>query len=531
VKLHSNTMVSLNTEIEKPPSTDTEWYELYKTVALQDPEWFEDHVASLFGSVEDDEVFNDELLELSRNAKEERIRRKTRQAQASRSIIEEQWPNLELVDTSTADDISPIPNASIEPPLMPELTNLSADIDIAEITVNETLAYSANSSIGIVARLDSVDTTESEGTAADDTTLDNNAVTTTTGSANQSVSSVDALEDRVVLYLDEDVWKRVDLSTLLQLGYSETEVNELQPTVIRLIATDVILRPRTGVPVRWLSPDNDGSPASAGSSIPTVQIVPASVAASILQELQTTVRKEASPSVHLIPNDVSTTTSANVETPLAGGPRHSKESVASIESSASVNRTDAEATRRNTSIAETKATGSSRIDSTNPSTVPKRRRTDVTQPPPFDEFPILPADPPSRSSPTGDSRSADRPRASSERSIDEPERRRRVYSGRPANRSERMEDPPPPKSRIWMDLDTFRNLLRDEAGMRLRILGNDWSDAIKDESDWRFDLYKKWLWTLHNGWGTPLVESRSDRARRSQRANGPPNTRKPPRNR
>jgi hypothetical protein len=482
--------------------------------------------------VENDEIYNDELLALTRKAKEERIRRKTRQAQASRSIIEERTrPTLEMVNSSIAVDIAPILNASIDAPVMTELTNVSAVLDYAEIAFNDTLVNSANSSVGIVAvaSSDSTDTTESEGTtAADDMTLDNNAVATTPGSTNQSVlSSVDALEDRVVLYLDEDVWKRVDLSTLLQLGYSETEINELQPTVIRLIATDVIFRPRTGVPVRWLLQNIDGS-TRPSSSIPSVQIVPASVAASILQELQTTVQQEPSPSIPLMPNDVSTTTPANVGgTRLVGGPRTSKESVTSISSTASVNRTDAETTTRNTSLPETKAAGSSRIDSVNPSTVHKRTRTDVAQ---LNEFPILPTDRPSRPSPTVNPRVADRTRKS-ERTIGEPESRRRVYSGRPVNRSERMDDPPPSKSGVWPDLDTFRNLLRDEAGMRLRILGSDWSDAIKDESDWRLDLYKNWLWTLHNGWGTPLVESRSDRARRSQRANGPPKNIRKPRNR
>lgn len=63
-------------------------------------------------------------------------------------------------------------------------------------------------------------------------------------------------------------------------------------------------------------------------------------------------------------------------------------------------------------------------------------------------------------------------------------------------------------------MDTFRDLLRSEAGLRLRILGDDWSDIVKEESDWRLDLYKKWLWTLHKGVGDPIVESRSDRMRR-----------------
>jgi hypothetical protein len=92
-----------------------------------------------------------------------------------------------------------------------------------------------------------------------------------------------------------------------------------------------------------------------------------------------------------------------------------------------------------------------------------------------------------------------------------------MYTGRPAPVKKRWkpdDDPPPPQSRLWPDIDTFRRLLRSEAKFRLRILGNGFAEAVKDESDWRLDLYKNWLWTLHRGVGKPFVESRSDRTRR-----------------
>jgi hypothetical protein len=95
------------------------------------------------------------------------------------------------------------------------------------------------------------------------------------------------------------------------------------------------------------------------------------------------------------------------------------------------------------------------------------------------------------------------------------ERKRRVFTGRPEPGPPR-DDPPPPKA-FWPDIDTFRSLLRKEAAMRLRILGDDWSQTVKDESEWRLNLYKNWLWTLHTGVGDPLIESRSDRMRRSSR--------------
>jgi hypothetical protein len=87
----------------------------------------------------------------------------------------------------------------------------------------------------------------------------------------------------------------------------------------------------------------------------------------------------------------------------------------------------------------------------------------------------------------------------------------------------RRGDPPAPDSFLWPDVDTFRDLIRKEAGFRLAILGDDWSGVVKDESDWRLNLYTDWLWTLHNGWGSPIVESRSDRMRKSlDRTTRPP---------
>jgi hypothetical protein len=80
-----------------------------------------------------------------------------------------------------------------------------------------------------------------------------------------------------------------------------------------------------------------------------------------------------------------------------------------------------------------------------------------------------------------------------------------------------MSDVPvSPKSFLWPDVDTFQKLLRDEATFRLRILGNDWTDVVKEEIDWRNDLYTSWLHTLQNGIGEPFVQSRSDRLRRQR---------------
>jgi hypothetical protein len=96
------------------------------------------------------------------------------------------------------------------------------------------------------------------------------------------------------------------------------------------------------------------------------------------------------------------------------------------------------------------------------------------------------------------------------------EGKKRIYNAReiPAKPPPAEEDDPPsPNSLVWVDIDTFRKLLRNEAELRVRILGEDWADIVKEESDWRLRLYKEWLWALHHGIGSPLVPSRSDRAR------------------
>lgn len=100
-----------------------------------------------------------------------------------------------------------------------------------------------------------------------------------------------------------------------------------------------------------------------------------------------------------------------------------------------------------------------------------------------------------------------------------------VRGGTPSNKKKRTADPPTPKR--WMDIDTFRDLLRTEAELRVSILGDGFSDAIKDESDWRLNLYKDWLWTLDKGIGNPIVPSRRDRTMQVPKSKPPKNNDKP----
>lgn len=99
---------------------------------------------------------------------------------------------------------------------------------------------------------------------------------------------------------------------------------------------------------------------------------------------------------------------------------------------------------------------------------------------------------------------------------EEPIQRRpiRVEPTQRRSTSTRPSDPPAPQNPLWIDMDTFRHLLRREAELRVRILGDDWADTVKRESSWRLRLYKEWLWNLHDGVGEPLFQSQGERERR-----------------
>uniref|UniRef100_A0A7S0AUD4 Uncharacterized protein n=1 Tax=Minutocellus polymorphus TaxID=265543 RepID=A0A7S0AUD4_9STRA len=58
---------------------------------------------------------------------------------------------------------------------------------------------------------------------------------------------------------------------------------------------------------------------------------------------------------------------------------------------------------------------------------------------------------------------------------------------------------------FWMDLETFSSFLRKEAQFRLSILGPGWSEAVKGESQWRLQIYKKWLAMMNKSRGRKSI--------------------------
>ena len=124
-----------------------------------------------------------------------------------------------------------------------------------------------------------------------------------------------------------------------------------------------------------------------------------------------------------------------------------------------------------------------------------------------------------------------------------PERRRRERLDRDGNprkiyrvprddtrsRAPKADDPPDPESPVWINMDQFRDLLQKEAEFRMKFIGEDWSQVIEQENDWREELYKGWLWNLKNGIGESFVPpSRYERARRNQQKFQSSQTRRSP---
>jgi len=95
---------------------------------------------------------------------------------------------------------------------------------------------------------------------------------------------------------------------------------------------------------------------------------------------------------------------------------------------------------------------------------------------------------------------------------DIPRQRRRPRSPTsPSNKSrQRGREIPIPDRNIdtgfWMDLPTFDKYLRREAEFRLAILGRDWEDWVRGETDWRYNLYKDWLDALNDGVGNDMFD-------------------------
>ena len=295
----------------------------------------------------------------------------------------------------------------------------------------------------------------------------------------EAVSETKAAEDdqRLVVFgIDQ---KTIPLSNLTKkLGYSEEDILSLQSDVLSVIINDKIQRPRLGLPSQWK--------VSGGSARQEVRIV------------------------------------NNLDDVVLPQPRWESDKKKSVKRS-NDSGTDSPVPRRSP-VADSGPTGQD-------NSVRTRRRPTPSQP--RGSTGLL--DRRGRQLADGPRRQPSRPSRRDSKGTkkvynvrsnlpDSTVMRQRRPPKRQSNgaaKRRKIDDPPPPaklftKVQVWPDMSTFRDLLRNEAELRLRILGDNWSSSIQQEGEWRMGLYKNWLWALNNGVGEdPIVPpSRYDRARR-----------------
>lgn len=331
-------------------------------------------------------------------------------------------------------------------------------------------------------------------------------------------------------------WSRVPLIRFLQLGYLEADVQALDPRALDSIATGGIRKPRSGIPSRWKISKNDELSVvllvKKGES-PEDEIESSRRQAKMNSSTTTTtITTENRPEPQADQNYGDEPSSL----PSSTGQRYIGKSNTTPEEEFELSSDRKGMTQKKRDEANSKAASFSRPPENDERTGRSKEGSKINSGPlpDIDDSQIRES---SRAEPEALSRDNKKAKSTfastdSQRPPTQPRRygensNRKIYNGRSAVRSEtnqsrrrqaNNDDPPQPKSGFWPDIDSFRDMLRNEAGLRLRILGDDWSDAVKDESEWRLNLYKDWLWTLHDGVGDPLVESPSERMRRKERA-------------
>jgi hypothetical protein len=469
--------------------------DLYRIVAEQDPEWFQDFVTNVLG----EESVDKELLALSRTSpsREKKVQAMPKDAPTDNEPLYEQMPPEIMEDELV---VAAESATSVRDVVVPSANDVKSQ-DGNEEHEQEYLSVEEATDVGGEENFDEeVVVVSSSDTDEDLDETEEKAV----GSNNESTllddDKAEASSDRIILYRDaySQSFVRLDLANVIALGYSEFDIRSLEADALDLIATDGIVKPRSGVPSRWKVKKGQPDQVRIMSKVQADKVVS-----------DETGKKKESRRDKVIDVDESTVAEADTlgdEIDPAVPQRESLKKERVPVSKDDESRREADRVRPPRSKPATESERGERSARKSQS----RGERD---------------EPPREKSPSS------RRERSSKRS-DRGEGQRRVYDGRPSPSSSKSkrnrDDPPSPNSPVWVDIDTFRDLLRSEAGLRLRILGDDWADTVKEESNWRLDLYKEWLWTLHNGVGKPIVESRSDRMRRKSGGKREDGKRDPP---
>jgi hypothetical protein len=286
-----------------------------------------------------------------------------------------------------------------------------------------------------------------------------------------------AEEDRTVLYRDlSKSLALVPLTNLTGLGYLEEEILSLQSEALAIIVADQVTRPREGIPPQWTM--------KVSTEASEVHVVESRATAQMLAEDDKIARRRWQ---------------VGMKQSVTGRPTASKEEA--------VGETDDDFRKFASARSDDSSVGPPRQRQPQKKEAVKLRKSTADE---------APRQAMSRQDKNDDSYQNQRQRSRRREMIDGSSKR--IYNAREIQtRQEKsaLADPPDPMSPIWIGMDSFRSLLRNEAELRLRILGDDWAPTVKQESEWRLALYKKWLWTLHNGVGDSIVPpSRYERARK-----------------
>lgn len=331
------------------------------------------------------------------------------------------------------------------------------------------------------------DWTTKSNTTNEATKVVNNTTISKSYTSN-TTSSISSNENRIVLFRNsfDSSWKRVNLTSLFSLSFTESEIVGLEPDALDLIVQERIRKPRSGVPKQWMEKRRMEKGDEKSQYI------------KIISKYQ--LENELSKITDQLDDKRSKVQNAfrDADVPNSRA-RQQKEILSDTmkpfdRKNNLVNEKDRQRRANQLDIDNAARPGPNEMK------VPRATTTEISRSSDFRPF---------------------EPKRSRERRFDE-NGQRAVYSGRSqaSNKPKRSieVDDPPIQSGLWPNMKTFRGLLRNEAALRLRILGDDWTDAVKEEAEWRMDLYKNWLWTVHNGVGEPFVQSRSDRVRRRRQA-------------
>jgi hypothetical protein len=560
--MENSNMKRINTELERrhphtsivcrmasvDPESEDEIDALYRIVAEQDPEWFQDFVTNVLG----EESVDKELLALSRTTSASREKTVVEAvpkkdippsdeelvyeqippeikedepvvAAASATVTEEDVPIVNDVKFQDENEEHEEEDISVE-----EATDVGREVSLDEEVVivsesdtdedlDETIPLSvlAKDEVEVVA-VSSSDTDEdlneteplpvakeeAEVVASNETFSQNNESTLPDDDKAEASSEEEASSDRIILYRDaySQSFVQVDLANVLSLGYLEFEICMLEADTLDLIASDGIVKPRSGVPSRWKIKSGQPAQVRILSKVQADQVVS--------DEIGKKKEGRRNRIIDMVESSPAETDTLEDEldpvVPTRESPKKERVPISKEDGS----RREADRIRPPRSKAAAESAPGERPPSTARKSQARGERDES-----FRERDESPRE-----------RSPSSRRERSSKRSDRDESQRRMYDGRPSpspSKSKRKrDDPPSPNSPVWVDIDTFRDLLRSEAGLRLRILGDDWADTVKEESNWRLDLYKEWLWTLHNGVGKPIVESRSDRMRRKRGGGG-----------